>query len=266
MFEKIPQSRTCDAVTQQIEKLILGGILRPGDRLPAERDLADQMDVSRPVLRQSLKDMESRQLLISRQGGGTFVADVIGPIFSEPVVALIERHREAAEDYLEFRRDLEAQAAAYAAKRASETDLSVIAEIVAGMKEAYARCDREAEARLDTEFHQAIGEAAHNIILLHCLRSCYRLLEKGILVNQKLLFETPGARDALIAQHTRIAEAIQARDPDAAAEHSRAHIDFVCQAVEEAQTRADRQMLADLRRSGRQTNNHTSKTQTSSKI
>ncbi|MBO0345822.1 FadR/GntR family transcriptional regulator [Roseibium limicola] len=257
MFEKIPSSRTADAVTQQIEKLILAGVLRPGDRLPAERELAAQLDVSRPVLRESLKTLESQDLLVSRPGGGTFVADVIGPIFSEPVVALIERHTDAADDYLEFRRDLESQSAAYAAERASDTDLAILDELISNMKTAYAHRDHAREAILDTEFHQAIGEAAHNVILMHCLRSCYRLLENGILVNQRFLFDMPGARETLLEQHERIAQAIANRAPDEAAQASRDHIDFVRQAVRETKALTSRQTLADLRRSGRQNSRDT---------
>lgn len=252
MFRKVPSNRTADAVTSQIEDLILAGVLRPGDRLPAERDLAERLDVSRPVLRESFRALEAEGLLVSREGSGTFVADVIGPIFSEPVVALIERHGEAASDYLEFRRDLEAQAAAYAAARASETDIAILDTLISGMREAHAAGDQTREASLDIEFHQAIGEAAHNIILMHCLRSCYRLLENGILVNQRLLFDMAGARDTLLAQHEALAEAIRARDPERAADAARQHIDFVRSAVETVRLSQERDALAGLRRTGRE--------------
>ena len=70
---------SADAVVQQIEELILNGVLRPGDRLPPERELASEIDISRPVLREALKLLEERGLLTSRQGGGTFVADAKEP-------------------------------------------------------------------------------------------------------------------------------------------------------------------------------------------
>ena len=78
LFEKITHNRTADAVTEQIELLILQGILRPGDRLPGERELSGQVDVSRPILREALKALEERGLLVSRHGEGTFVADLMG--------------------------------------------------------------------------------------------------------------------------------------------------------------------------------------------
>ena len=137
MFRKAPSLRTANAVIQQIEELILNGVLRPGDRLPPERELATEIDVSRPVLREALKLLEDRGLLTSRQGGGTFVADVIGPIFSDPIVALIERHPGATADYLEFRGDIEGIAAAHAAERATESDRKILSDIGAQIEAAY---------------------------------------------------------------------------------------------------------------------------------
>ncbi|TYK94049.1 FadR family transcriptional regulator, partial [Streptococcus pyogenes] len=77
IFSRIDHSRTADEVVGQIEALILEGVLRPGDRLPGERDLARQFEVSRPILRDALKALEMRGLLTTRHGGGTHVADVI---------------------------------------------------------------------------------------------------------------------------------------------------------------------------------------------
>ena len=107
VFQKIQHNRTADAVVDQVEELILQGVLRPGDRLPSERDLAKKVDVSRPILRDALKTLEERGLLATRHGGGTFVADVIGTVFSDAVVELVRRHPPAIADYLEYRREIE---------------------------------------------------------------------------------------------------------------------------------------------------------------
>ena len=112
IFSRIEHSRTADEVVQQIESLILEGVLRVGDRLPGERELARQFDVSRPILRDALKSLETRGLLVTRHGGGTQVADVIGQVFTRPVMELIATHRKATADYLEYRREIEGIAAA----------------------------------------------------------------------------------------------------------------------------------------------------------
>ena len=252
MFRKIDHIRTAEAACQQIEDLILRGVLCSGDRLPAERELALEMDVSRPVLREALKTLEDRGLLSSRQGGGTYIADVIGPVFTDPVLALIERHSSATSDYLEFRKDMEAIAAGHAANRASATDHQTLLEIVARMDAAHKADDLQLEAELDVEFHQAISEAAHNVILLHSLRSCYRLLANGVLFNRQRLFNHPTARSALLDQHREIADCIVKGDAAGAREASWKHIDFVRTTLIETADIQNRNDLAGLRRQQRQ--------------
>lgn len=247
MFTKINHARTADAVVDQIEGLILAGVLRPGDRLPAERELGALVDVSRPILRDALKTLETRGLIVSRPGGGTFVADLIGTVFSQPVVELIARHPAAIEDYLDFRRDIEGLAAARAAERATAADRDLLTRIIDAMAEAYAADDSVTEARLDVEFHQAIGEAAHNIVLLHTLRACYRLLETGVYFSQQKLFGHPGAREALLAQHRGILAGIVAGDATSARAAAEAHIEFVRHALAEAERDSARAAVSSLR-------------------
>src|SRR5215510_11809678 len=111
IFSRIEHMRTADEVVQQVESLILEGVLSSGDRLPGERELARQFEVSRPILRDALKALEQRGLLVTRHGGGTYVADVIGEVFARPVMDLIASHPKAAADYLEYRRAVEGIAA-----------------------------------------------------------------------------------------------------------------------------------------------------------
>lgn len=238
LFAQISHNRTASEVVQQIEMLILDGVLRDGDRLPGERDLAQDLDVSRPILREALKELEARGLLVSHHGGGTYVADIIGQVFSKPITELISRHARATRDYLEYRRELEGLTAELAAKRATDTDQALLTRIIDDMKRAHEDGNPEEELAADVEFHNAIGEAAHNIILLHTLRACYRLLSEGIFFNRKAVFALANARERLLEQHVAIHAAILSGDGEAAKRAAQAHIDFVMQAVDEA-TRAD---------------------------
>lgn len=247
IFTRIAHSRTADEVVQQIERLILEGVLGAGDRLPGERDLSARFDVSRPILRDALKALEARGLIESRHGGGTFVADVVGEVFAPPMAQLIRSHRKAASDYLEYRREIEAVAAELAARRATEADRALLTGIVARMKAAHAAADFEAEAEADLDLHNAVGECAHNIVLLHTLRSCYRLLADDVFYNRSLIYVLPGARDRLLEQHCAIRDAICAADPEAARTAARAHIDFVEQAAAEAERASEWQRVSRLR-------------------
>lgn len=247
LFSGVSHSRTADEVVQQIEQLILDGVLRDGDRLPGERELAQSLDVSRPILREALKELETRGLLISHHGGGTYVADIIGQVFSKPVTDLISRHARATWDYLEYRRELEGLTAELAAKRATDADKALLTRIIGDMRKAHEDGKAEAELAADVEFHNAVGEAAHNIILLHTMRACYRLLSEGIFFNRKAVFSLPDARERLLEQHVAIHAAIEAGKPLAAKEAAQAHIDFVMQAAAESARSDEWDRIAKLR-------------------
>ncbi|WP_019173058.1 FCD domain-containing protein [Pseudaminobacter salicylatoxidans] len=247
IFSRIAHSRTADEVVQQIESLILEGVLRVSDRLPAERELARRFDVSRPILREALKTLEARGLIVTRHGGGTYVADVIGQVFTQPMLELIGSHREAGADYLEYRREIEGIAAEYAARRATEDDRALLAQIMARMQAAHERGDFEEEAEIDVEFHHAIGECAHNIILLHTLRSLYRLLSDGVFQNRLLVFSLPGAREELLAQHKAIHAAVVGGRPAEARKAAMDHITYVEHSMAEAERTGDWQRVSRLR-------------------
>ncbi|MBX3570255.1 MAG: FCD domain-containing protein [Rhizobiaceae bacterium] len=247
IFTPIDHSRTADEVVQQVEALIIEGVLRAGDRLPGERDLARRFDVSRPILRDALKLLEARGLIITRPGGGTSVADIIGQVFSAPVSRLIANHRKAWIDYLEYRREIEGMAAEYAARRVTAEDRTLLDAIMRRMADAHEKEDFEVEAEIDVEFHQAVGECAHNIVLLHTLRACYRLLSDGVFKNRLLVFSLPGARDQLYDQHRAIHAAVAGGDPPAARRAAMDHIAYIEGAMAEAERSGEWQRVARLR-------------------
>jgi GntR family transcriptional repressor for pyruvate dehydrogenase complex len=247
IFSRIEHSRTADDVVGQVEMLILEGVVRPGDRLPGERELARQFDVSRPIVRDALKDLEARGLVATRPGGGTHVANVIGEVFAPPVMDLIAQNRKAASDYLEYRREIEGVAAEFAARRATAEDRAMLGDIMRRMEKAHARGDFEDEVAIDVEFHNAVGECAHNIVLLHTLRSCYRMLSDGVFLSRTLIYSMPSAQDVLLAQHRAIHDAVAAGDPVAARAAARDHIDFVERAMNEAERSGEWQRVSRLR-------------------
>ncbi|MCO6187005.1 FCD domain-containing protein [Rhizobium sp. L1K21] len=234
LFQRISPSRTADEVVLKIEQLLLDGVLRDGEKLPGERELAARFEVSRPVLRDALKELETRGLLESRHGGGTYVADIIGQIFSKPVTELIARHERATFDYLEYRRELEGITAEFAASRATEPDREILKAIIADMRKAHETGDFNDELEADVDLHNAIGESAHNIILMHTLRACYRLLSAGIFYHRQMVFSEPGARDAVLFQHEAIVDAILEGDPAKARKAAEDHIDFVTETMRAA--------------------------------
>ncbi|MGR3501764.1 FadR/GntR family transcriptional regulator [Pseudaestuariivita sp.] len=238
-FQRVHSEKLSTAVVRQIELLILRGILRPGERLPSERDLAERLGVSRPSLREAISDLQDKGLLTTRAGAGVFVADVLGSAFSPALVALFSGHDEAVFDYLSFRRDMEGLAAERAAQFASDTDLRVIQSVLSKMEAAHASRATTDEAQLDAAFHMSIVEASHNVVMLHMMRSMYQLLREGVFYNRQVMFRQRRTRDDLLAQHQRINAGLQARDPDAARRAVEDHLDYVAEALRDQQ-RADR--------------------------
>ncbi len=238
-FRPVQPEKISTAVTRQIEKLILRGILRPSERLPSERELSERFGVSRPSLREALSDLQDRGLLVSRAGSGVFVADVLGSAFSPALVRLFASHDEAVFDAIAFRRDMEGLAAERAARLGSDTDLGVIGAIFDKMEAAHAKRDPADEARHDAEFHLAIIEASHNVIMLHMMRSMYDLLREGVFYNRQVMFKQRTTRRVLLDQHRAINVALQARDPKAARAAVIAHMDYVETSLRD-QLRAER--------------------------
>ncbi len=226
-FQKIRQERVAETVQRQIEQLILRGILRPGERLPSERDLAERLGVSRPSVRESIATLVKQGLLNTRAGSGIYVANVLGSAFSEPLIQLFSSHEEALFDYLSFRRDLEGLAAERAARMSSDTDLKVITAIFRKMENAHTKRNPAEEAALDAEFHMAIVEASHNVFMLHMMRSMFEMLRAGVFYNRQVMFKVRTTRAALLDQHRAIHDAIIARDPAQARAAIEAHLGFV---------------------------------------
>ncbi len=226
-FQKVQPEKLSTSVVRQIELLILRGILRPGERLPAERELSDRLGVSRPSLREAIATLQSKGLLTSKAGAGIFVADVLGSAFSESLVQLFSDHDEAMFDYIAFRRDMEGLAAERAATYASDTDLQVINAVYEKMEAAHAKRNPNDESQLDADFHLAIIEASHNVIMLHMMRSMYQLLREGVFYNRMIMFKQRATREELLDQHKAINAALQARDAQAARAAVIAHLDFV---------------------------------------
>ena len=248
-FKKVTPEKLSSAVTRQIEKLILRGILRPGERLPPERELAERMGVSRPSLREAVADLQKKGLLAARAGSGIFVGDVLGNAFSPALVQLFAEHDDAAIDYIAFRRDLESLAAERAAAQlGSDTDLQVIQAIFDKMELAHSKPNPQDEAQLDADFHMAIIEASHNVVMLHMMRSMFQLLRKGVFYNRQVMFSQRLTRDNLLDQHRAINTAVQARDPVAGGRAAvNEHLSYVEQSLISQQKADKNEVIARQR-------------------
>ena len=246
-FRPVQAEKLSRAVVRQIEELILRGILRPGERLPSERELADRLGVSRPSLRDAIAELQDSGLLAPRAGSGVFVGDVLGSAFSPALRDLMSRHEAAVDDYLEFRRDMEGLAIERAARLGSDTDLKVVARVFEKMEAAHRGQQSEEEGRLDAQFHMAIIEASHNVVMLHMMRSMYELLQTGVFYNRQVMFGQSTTRDTLLDQHRAINDALQARNGLDARHAVEAHLDYVQQCLADQRQADKNEDIAQLR-------------------
>ena len=134
-----------------------------------------------------------------------------------------------------------------AARLGSDTDLKVIGAIFAKMETAHQKRDPTDEAELDANFHMAIIEASHNVVMLHMMRSMYDLLRQGVFYNRQIMFKNRLTRDHLLDQHRAINTGVQARDPQAARAAVEAHMNFVEQSMAD-QIKAARNEAVALQR------------------
>lgn len=246
-FRKIQSDRLSAVVRRQIELLILRGILRPGERLPGERELAERMGVSRPSLREAVAELQADGLITARAGSGIYVAETLAAAFPAPLVRLFSTHDEALFDYISFRRDLESLAAERAARLGSDTDLAVVDAIFHKMETAHAKRDPTDEARLDAEFHLAIIEASHNVVMVHMMRSMFALLRQGVFYNRQVMFKQRTTRQALLDQHREINNAVQSRDPLGARGAVEAHLSYIEAALADQRRTEHNEEIARLR-------------------
>ncbi|MBC9249412.1 transcriptional regulator PdhR [Pseudomonas alcaligenes] len=250
-FGQVRQRRLSDDIVAQLESMILEGTLKAGERLPAERALAEQFGVSRPSLREAIQKLVAKGLLVSRQGGGNYVAAELGSTFSDPLLHLLESNPEAQRDLLEFRHTLEGSCAYYAALRATAPDQQRLREAFEALQACYApgsKASRAQEGAADARFHLAIAEASHNAVLLHTIRGLFDLLKHNVVTNiGGMYLQRSETRDMLMQQHRALFEAIIERRAEEAREISHGHILYVQEVLNEAQQEARRVERAQRR-------------------
>ncbi|MFD2178775.1 pyruvate dehydrogenase complex transcriptional repressor PdhR [Veronia pacifica] len=226
-YQRIRQPKLSEVIEKELESLILEGSLSPGQKLPPERELAKQFDVSRPSVREAIQKLEAKKLLNRRQGGGTFVSDKLWQRFSDPLFELLSEHPESQLDLLETRHALEGISAYFAALRGTDEDFTRICRFHDQIREAQQVGDLKAEAEAVMHYLIAVTEASHNVVLLHIIRSMAPLLEQNILKNFELLNRRPQVVDKVSKHRADIVEAITAGEPEQARQASHAHLAFI---------------------------------------
>lgn len=216
-----------DRLSIDLERLILDGSLTPGERLPAERDLAEHLGVSRVSVRQALRELETRGLIDRRPGRGTIVLSAEEHSGVSESFGKKSPEQNELGDIMELRAIIEPPMARITAARASARDLTQLEELVQAMEQDVTK---ERYAELDRAFHQAIAQYTHNPLLAFLNER----IAAEIAPSRASRYQTKARRSASSAAHRRIYEAIAAGDGDRAEIEAREHVISISQQIEQA--------------------------------
>ena len=241
----MPALRLSDRVAQQLLELIQSTQLQSGAKLPTERALAEQLGVSRTALREAIQKLASRGVLESRVGSGTFVRERVQEWPDQAVAPLIPLIRDDPQyryDVLETRQMIEINTAWHAAQRATDKDKDHIRRCFDEMLRHQKSQDAANSARADAQFHLAIAEASHNVVVVQVMRSLFEMMLNTVAQNRRLMFvhDDPKVLELLTRQHHDLMQAIIASEPEQARAVIGEHLAYVHEKLTQADADAAR--------------------------
>jgi DNA-binding FadR family transcriptional regulator len=217
-FEPIVQVSISEQVAQRLLTMIRTGLLKPGQQLPPERDLASMLGVGRPAVREAIRGLALLGLLRVRQGEGTFVGSLETRELLEPLEMVIELNAGTLEALFDARLVIEPGVTALAATRMSEADVARLRSLVDDEQALLGNPDTF--ATVDMAFHETIIDACENPFLQSIANSLYLLGKKSRGVTSRV----DGVLERSLEDHRRIVAALEARDPERAARAMHRHL------------------------------------------
>jgi GntR family transcriptional repressor for pyruvate dehydrogenase complex len=214
-----------DQVADQLRRLITSGDYKPGDRIPAERELALRLAVGRPAVREALRELKTHGLLVTGRGAqGTTVASLPSPNFAAPLAPLLGQGAERIIELMEVRSAVEIEAAGLAARRATLEDLHRLSMLATSVGDMLSPDE-------DVAFHAAIADATHNPLFERVIQEPVGLLHDHMAAILDAYYKEPGGAVALQQQHEAIRQAIRAGDEEKARHAMRHHLGHVARGL-----------------------------------
>jgi GntR family transcriptional repressor for pyruvate dehydrogenase complex len=225
-FKPIRPKRLYQDIVEQIRGLMAGGELKPGDRLLPERDLAEQLHVSRVSVREAIRALEMMGVVEIRPGEGTFVRDRDSDQIIRPLAMFLAVERSSLLEMFEVRRIFETATASLAAERASDEEVADVLAALESMAEKINVRDSEKGEEFDITFHYAIAEATHNPLLIKLFRTLQEEFGRAVSAARRQLYLGEDNPQKILDQHRKIYRAIKAHDPAKAADCMLAHLTY----------------------------------------
>ena len=209
--QPIRKERLSQRIALEICRMIRGGHFRPGDQLPAERELAAQLEVSRTSLREALRGLEIAGIVETRHGGGTVVRRFSAFGIESPLAMIFEASHDNVSDLWEVRRIVEPALAERAAVRADDAGIAWLGQLLEEHRVPYlTEGDGERPRALDREFHRGIARLTGNHATEQVIELVNTLVHRGYRMNPKMAVER---RRRAYERHVAIFTAIRERDP-----------------------------------------------------
>ena len=221
VINPIVQVELTEEIVHRIKSLLQDGTIKPGSKLPPERELAAMLGISRPSLRQGLKALRMMAVIDSKRRHGTFVSEFAAKVLHHPLDFVRLLHAITFEDLFEARKVIEVELAAWAAQRGKNAEMQ---EIHSCLMRQHANLDAPEEfLKEDFEFHHLIAKASHNVLFILFLESLGRLM----IENRRALLRTEGDLCKSYRDHLAVWQKLKARDADGARQAMRRHLDRI---------------------------------------
>lgn len=234
MFREIGEERAFNGILEQIIENIQNGSLKAGDALPAERNMAETMKVSRSAVREALRALELLGIIEAVPGGGNYITDNLDTWLIGPLTILFRLNHSYMRQNQQLRAALERQNAILAAKKCTPLDSAELLMILARIDAAENEKDRGV---LDKELHMKIGRIADNPMINSVLAAADQLTENIISGARDYVMKKNQSSDMVDEQHRRLVEAIISGDAAEAEKCMSEHMDTVEEYMEELQNR-----------------------------
>lgn len=226
------QNRLSQQVLARLTELILTGQFQPGDYLPREEDLCGQFGVSRTAVREAMRVLEARRLVVPKPGVGTIVTGRFDQQLADSFALSIRGEQVRPDELVEFRRLIEGHAAYLAATRATPEEIAALQDALSRMAPDTGG-GRADPVEADVEFHVILAEASHNTLLTIVIRAIRDVIRGSI--RRTLPAQTD--MQSRLEYHRRIVDAIAAQDPEAAMAAVHTQMQDTARLLRETQTR-----------------------------
>ncbi|AXH51404.1 FadR family transcriptional regulator [Clostridium perfringens] len=224
MFKPVKNMKVYEQVVDQIKEMVRVGQIKKGDKLPTERVMAEELQVSRTSIREAMRALEVVGLIESRQGAGNYIREEFDDVLLEPLSIVFMLQNGTNKDIFELREVLELSTIFLSVMRISDEELKKLGELVERFKTSR---DEEENVKIDSEFHSIIVKGANNVLITNLLEGVSELVDKFISEGRRAILSDERNRGKLLDFHEKIYLAIKNRYAYSAYKHMQEHFQLI---------------------------------------